>query len=105
MSKPYLRCYGYYDRLDKLKNRVSIGNRLLVVDRQYRTDDWEGDTIVCKNIAKNRQSTLLTLVKKKTLYTIIVKISSNKADALTDSIIESVPLIVDRFKTLTLYSG
>jgi IS30 family transposase len=48
---------------------------------------------------------LLALVEKKTLYTIIVKISSKKADVLADNMIESVSPIMDRIKTLTLENG
>jgi IS30 family transposase len=48
---------------------------------------------------------LLTLVERKTLYTIIVKISGKKADVLADNMIESVSPIMDRFKTLTLDNG
>ena len=101
MSKPYRKRYGHYDRRGKLKNRVSIDDRPLVVDQRCRIGDWEGDTI----IGKNRQSALLTLVERKTLYTIIVKISGKKADVLADNMIESVSPIMDRFKTLTLDNG
>ena len=101
MSKPYRKRYGHYDRRGKLKNRVSIDDMPLVVDQRCRIGDWEGDTI----IGKNRQSALLTLVERKTLYTIIVKISGKKADVLADNMIESVSPIMDRFKTLTLDNG
>jgi IS30 family transposase len=101
MSKPYRKRYGHYDRRGKLKNRVSIDDRPLVVDQRCRIGDWEGDTI----IGKNRWSALLTLVERKTLYTIIVKISGKKADVLADNMIESVSPIMDRFKTLTLDNG
>jgi IS30 family transposase len=101
MSKPYRKRYGHYDRRGKLKNRVSIDDRPLVVDQRCRIGDWEGDTI----IGKNRQSALLTLVERKTLYTIIVKISGKKTDVLADNMIESVSPIMDRFKTLTLDNG
>jgi IS30 family transposase len=61
MSQPYRKRYGHYDRRGKLKNRDSIDDRPLVVDKRCRIGDWGGDTI----IGKNRQSALLTLVKEK----------------------------------------
>ena len=101
LSKPYRKRYGSYDRRGKLKNRVSIDERPLVVDLQKRIGDWEGDTI----IGKNRKSALLTLVERKTLYTVIVKISGKKADILADNAIETLKPLSDRFKTLTLDNG
>ena len=101
MSKPYRKRYGSYDRRGKLKNRVSIDERPLVVDLQKRIGDWEGDTI----IGKNRKSALLTLVERKTLYTIIVKITGKRADVLADNAIEVLRPLSDRFKTLTLDNG
>ena len=83
------------------RNQGLRGYRPLVVDQRCRIGDWEGDTI----IGKNRWSALLTLVERKTLYTIIVKISGKKADVLADNMIESVSPIMDRFKTLTLDNG
>ena len=73
-----------------------------MLDERCRIGDWEGDTIIGKKIGNNRQSALLNLVEKKTLYTIIVNISGKKADVLADNMIESVLPIMDRFKTLTL---
>lgn len=101
MSKPYRKRYGSYDCRGKLKNRVSIDERPLVVDLQKRIGDWEGDTI----IGKNRQSALLTLVERKALYTIIVKITGKKADILADKAIAVLKPLSDRFKTLTLDNG
>ena len=101
MSKPYRKRYGSYDRRGKLKNRVSIDERPLVVDLQKRIGDWEGDTI----IGRNRKSALLTLVERKTLYTIIVKITGKRADILADNAIEALRPLSDRFKTLTLDNG
>lgn len=101
LSKPYRKRYGSYDRRGKLKNRVSIDERPLVVDLQKRIGDWEGDTI----IGNNRQSALLILVERKTLYTVIVKTSGKKADILADNTIKALKPLSDRFKTLTLDNG
>lgn len=66
-SKPYRERYGRYDRRRKIKNRVDIESRPSVVAQRSRIGDWEGDTI----IGKVRKSALLTMVERKTLYTVI----------------------------------
>ncbi|MBU1833815.1 MAG: IS30 family transposase, partial [Gammaproteobacteria bacterium] len=70
-SKPYRKRYGTYDRRRMIKNRLSIDDRPAVVDRRNRIGDWEGDTI----IGKGRKGALLTMVERKTLYTVIVKLT------------------------------
>jgi IS30 family transposase len=71
------------------------------VDKRCHIGDWGGDTI----IGKHRQSASLTLVERKTLYTIIARIPGKKADVSADNMIESVLPIVNRCKTLTLGNG
>ncbi|XZZ51851.1 IS30 family transposase [Microbulbifer sp. SSSA005] len=68
-SKPYRKRYGKYDRRGKIKNRVSIDDRPAVVERMNRTGDWEGDTF----IGKGHGGALLTMVERKTLFTVIVR--------------------------------
>lgn len=65
VSKPYRKRYGNYDRRGRIKNRVDIDERPAVVTQRGRIGDWKGDTI----IGKGRQSALLTMVERKTLYT------------------------------------
>ena len=100
-AKPYRKRYGHYDRRGKIKNRVSITERPAIVDARGRIGDWEGDTV----IGKNRQSALLTLVERKTLYTVIVRLDGKHADKLADAVIKYIRPIRDRFKTLTLDNG
>lgn len=100
-SKSYRKRYGHYDKRGKLKNRVSIEDRPAIVDRRSRIGDWEGDTI----IGKGRQSAMLTLVERKTLYTVIVKLSGKRADLLADALIEEMSDIEDRVKTITFDNG
>mgnify|MGYP005832650385 CR=1 FL=1 len=76
-SKPYRKRYGSNDRRGKIKNRVSIDGRPAVVGRRGR----EGDTI----IGKGGKGALLTMVERKTLYTVIVRLTGKKADLLADT--------------------
>ena len=101
MSKGYRKRYGSYDSRGKIRNRVSIDERPAHVDKRRRIGDWEGDTV----IGKGRKSALLTLVERKTLYTIIVKLNGKRADLLAQAMIAKISPIKARFKTLTLDNG
>ncbi len=100
-SKPYRKRYGHYDNRGKLRNRVDIDERPSVVDRRLRIGDWEGDTIM----GKGRKSALLTMVERKTLYTVIVKLTGKHADLLADAAIKALRPLKDRMKTITLDNG
>ena len=100
-SKPYRKRYGKNDRRGKIKNRVSIEQRPAVVDRGNRVGDWEGDTI----IGKNRKGALLTMVERKTLYTVIVRLTGKRADLLAEAAIEHMAHLKDQVKTITFDNG
>lgn len=100
-SKPYRKRYGSYDRRGKIKGRVSIDDRPMVVDRGIRIGDWEGDTI----IGKGRRSALLTMVERKTLYTVIVRLTGKRADLLAEAAVQGLQHLKDRVKTITLDNG
>ena len=100
-SKSYRKRYGSYDRRGKLKNRISIDDRPAVVDRRNRLGDWEGDTV----IGKGRKSALLTMVERKTLYTVIIRLTGKRADLLAQAAIEGMKHLKDQVKTITLDNG
>jgi IS30 family transposase len=100
-SKPYRKRYGSYDRRGKIKGRVSIDNRPAVVDRGNRIGDWEGDTI----IGKGRGSALLTMVERKTLYTVIMRLTGKRADLLAEAAVTGMKHLKSRVKTITLDNG
>lgn len=100
-SKPYRKRYGSNDRRGKIKNRRCIEDRPAVVDRRHRIGDWEGDTI----IGKNRSGALLTMVERKTLYTLIVKLTGKNAELLAEAAIKHMTEIKDQVKTITLDNG
>ena len=100
-SKPYRKRYGSYDRRGKIKGRVSIDDRPAVVDRGNRIGDWEGDTV----IGNGRRSALLTMVERKTLYTVIVRLTGKRADLLAEAAVQGMQHLKDRVKTITLDNG
>ena len=100
-SKPYRKRYGSYDRRGKIKNRIGIDKRPAVVDQRIRIGDWEGDTV----IGKGRSGVLLTMVERKTLYTVIVRLMRKKSDLLTQAAITHMAHLKDRIKTITFDNG
>lgn len=101
VSKPYRKRYGRYERRGKIPNRISIERRPEVVERRQRIGDWEGDTV----IGRNRKSALLTLVERKTLYTVIARLTGKRADLLAEAVIKIMKPMKRRFQTLTLDNG
>ena len=101
LSKPYRKRYGCYDRRGKIKNRVDIDDRPAIVDQRSRIGDWEGDTIM----GKGRNSALLTLVERKTLYTVIAKLTGKRADLLAKAAIASMINLKSMVKTITFDNG
>lgn len=100
-SKPYRKRYGSNDRRGKINNRVSIDERPAIVDQASRIGDWEGDTV----IGKGHKGALLTLVDRKTLYTVIVRLTNKRADLLANAAIEHMKPFKDRVKTITFDNG
>ncbi len=100
-SKPYRKRYGHYDRRGKIKNRVDIDDRPTVVDRRTRIGDWEGDTVM----GKGRKSALLTMVERKTLYTVIVRLTGKRADLLAKAAVSKMKVMKSKVKTITFDNG
>ena len=100
-SKSYRKRYGHYDRRGKIKNRVDIDERPAVVDRRTRIGDWEGDTVM----GKGRTSALLTMVERKTLYTVIVRLTGKRADLLAEAALTHMAEIKAKVKTITFDNG
>lgn len=100
-SKPYRKRYGHYDRRGKISNRVDIDERPAVVDRRSRIGDWEGDTIM----GKGRKSALLTLVERKTLYTVIARLTGKRADLLAEVAVASMKALGAKVETITFDNG
>jgi IS30 family transposase len=100
-SKPYRKRYGHYDRRGKIPNRVGIDERPAVVDRRSRIGDWEGDT----SIGKGRTSALLTLVERKTLYTVMMRLTGKRSDLLAEAAVKGMQALKSKVKTITFDNG
>lgn len=100
-SKPYRKRYGHYDRRGKIKNRVDIDERPAIVDRRSRIGDWEGDTVM----GKGHKSALLTLVERKTLYTVIMRLTGKRSDLLAKAAVDGMQYLKSKVKTITFDNG
>ncbi len=99
-SKPYRKRYGHYRR-GKIVNRVDIDERPAGVERRSRIGDREGDTI----IGKGRKSALLTMVERKTLYTMMMRLTGKRSDLLAEAAVKGVQELKSKVKTITFDNG
>lgn len=104
----HLRCqrrrrkpYGSVERRGQIKDRVSIDQRPEIVDQRLRVGDWEADTV----IGKQGHSVLVTLIERKTRFTVAIKAANKTARAVTDAICTSLRPHQDRVTTLTYDNG
>ncbi len=101
LHKSHRKRYGSYERRGRIQNAISIEERPRIVDDKVRIGDWEGDTV----IGKDHKSAIYTLVERKTLYTIIVKLTGKNARALADRAIKVLKPISERIHTITYDNG
>lgn len=89
------------ERRGTLKNRVSIDARPAIVDRRDRIGDWEGDTVV----GKGHQGVLVTLVERKSRYTLACPLESRHSEGVTQAVIEMLRPYKDQCQTITFDNG
>jgi len=104
----HLRCqkkrrkrYGSPDRRGKLPNRVSIEERPEVVNQRERLGDWEVDTVV----GKNQQGALVSLVERKSRYTLLGLVERRQADLVKQTMISLLLPFADRVHSITSDNG
>lgn len=104
----FLRCrkvrrkrYGSYDRRGVIPNRRSIDERPAIVDSKRRFGDWEGDTV----IGKGHRGALVTLVERKSLYTVIRSVLHKTAEAVRHAVVDGLAPYMDWVHTITYDNG
>lgn len=101
-QKPYRKRYATgQDRRGQLKGRTSIEKRPAVVERRSRLGDWEGDTI----IGGRCQGALISLVERKSSYTLIGKLTRKTAQQTRDAATNLLKPLKGLVHTLTLDNG
>jgi IS30 family transposase len=104
----YLRCqkarrkrYGAYSRRGCIPNQVSIDERPAIVSTRRRFGDWEGDTV----IGKGHRGALVTLVERKSLYTVIRSVIHKSAQAVRHTVVDGLAPYIDWVHTITYDNG
>jgi len=104
----YLRCqkqrkkrYGAPDRRGQIKERISIDERPDIVNERSRIGDWEADTV----IGKQGSAVLVTLVERKTRWSMIGKASDRTAKEVQAVILKRLLPLASHVKTVTYDNG
>lgn len=94
--------YGSSLRRYRIQDQVSIDQRPKIVEARKRLGDWEGDTVE----GKNHQGRLLTLVDRKSRFTLALKLKSKFSHEVVGAIERALkPFARHKRQTLTLDNG
>ena len=97
----------YHKRSNKYKargiiiDRIMIDKRPKIVEKKSRIGDLEIDTV----IGKNHIGALVTVVDRKSKFTLIKNVPSKQADVVTQALIELITPIKAITKTITSDNG
>ena len=100
-KRRYRKRYGSSARSSLIPNRRSIAERPMIVDKKARIGDWECDTV----IGKDRKSALVTVVERKSLFTVMATVKRKTAEQVSNTMIKLLEPYKDRVKTLTFDNG
>lgn len=100
-SKSHRKKYGKPDYRGKIPHRVSIEQRPDVVDKKERYGDWEADTIV----GKQHQGAVLTLVERKSYFTLMAKLDRSLAESTRHKLINLLAPYKEQVHTITSDNG
>jgi transposase, IS30 family len=89
------------ERRGQITNRVCIEQRPAIVDDKSRLGDWEGDTVV----GKDHKGVLVTLVERKSRYTLACQADTKEAGPVGEAIIEMLRPHKKLCHTITFDNG
>jgi IS30 family transposase len=84
-----------------IKNRVSIANRPSVVEGKSRIGDWEIDLV----IGKGHSGASVTIVERKTSFTVSMRVDDKSARSVTAATIELLSPFKAAVFTITADNG
>lgn len=93
--------YGKADRRGMIPNRQSIEERPAIVETRRRIGDWEADTI----IGKNHRQAIVSVVERKSGFTLIEKVERKTAQAVSDAMIRLLKTHRRQVHTITSDNG
>jgi IS30 family transposase len=100
-NKKYHKRSQEYKARGTIIDRIMIDKRPKIVDKKSRIGDLEIDTV----IGKNHIGALVTVVDRKSKFTLIKRVDSKQADVVTQALIEMIRPIKAITKTITSDNG
>ena len=100
-NKKYHNRSNKYQRRGIIIDRVSIDKRPKIVERKNRIGDFEIDTV----IGRHHVGALVTVVDRKSKFTLIKKVESKKAEEVTKALIDMLRPLKTITKTITSDNG
>lgn len=89
------------DRRGVIPNRTSIDERPSVVKDRLRIGDWEADTV----IGRGHQGALVTMVERRSLYTVLCAVQHKQACAVAEAMTSLLAPLKDMVLTVTVDNG
>jgi len=99
--KKYQKRDAQYNSRGLIANRVSISKRPKIVDKKIRIGDWEVDTI----IGKYHQGAIVTIVDRKSKFTLMRILPTKEAIGVSNAIIELLYPVRQFTHTITSDNG
>ncbi len=93
--------YGKAERRGTIPNRLSIEQRPAIVETRSRIGDWEADTI----IGKNHRQAIVSIVERKSGFTLIRKVERKTALAVSQAMIGLLKPHRKKVHTITSDNG
>lgn len=100
-NKKYHKRSGTYQQRGIIIDRTMIDKRPKIVEKKRRIGDLEIDTV----IGKEHIGALVTVVDRKSKFTLIKKVASKHADIVTNALVEMLAPIKPVLKTITSDNG
>ena len=93
--------YGKADARGQIKNRGSIDQRPAIVEEKSRIGDWEIDLVM----GRTRTGALVSLVERRSRYTVLGKVSSKQAEHVAAATIALLAPHKGHTQTITADNG
>lgn len=100
-NKKHHKRFNDYQPRGIILDRTMIDHRPKIVEKKRRIGDMEIDTV----IGKDHLGALVTIVDRKSKFTLIKKVESKQAQAVTGALIELLTPIKPILKTITSDNG
>lgn len=99
--KRHRKRYGSKQQRGQIIGAISIDERPKIVDTKSRIGDWEIDTIT----GKKRKGALLTIVERKSKFTLTQKLPDRQAKRVSNAVIKLLRPFKDKVFTITADNG